>query len=85
LVVLQPLRCRCVKCVIHHERDVPEEIHYTYVARTSSNSVISSGDLYVAFCHSAKLCAHAARYFRSQHLTNAYGESAQRELLMLSL
>jgi len=25
--VLQPLRWRCVECVIHHERDVREEQH----------------------------------------------------------
>jgi len=25
LLVLQPLRWRCVDCVIHHERDVCEE------------------------------------------------------------
>jgi len=25
IVVLQPLRWRCVDCVIHHERDVREE------------------------------------------------------------
>jgi len=33
LVVLQPLRWCCVKCVIHHERDVPEEQHHTYTWR----------------------------------------------------
>ena len=27
-VVLQPLRWCCVKCVIHHERDVREEQHH---------------------------------------------------------
>jgi len=25
MVLLQPLRWRCVECVIHHERDVREE------------------------------------------------------------
>ena len=29
--VLQPLRWRCVKCVIHHERDVREEKHCIHV------------------------------------------------------
>jgi len=38
--VLQPLRWRCVKCVIHHERDVREEKHHTCVARTSNSRVI---------------------------------------------
>ena len=40
---------------------------YVHVARTSNNRVISSGDHYCAYCHGAKLCAHAARDFRSQH------------------
>jgi len=65
---LQPLRWCCVKCVIHHERDVREEQHHTYMWRKQAiiewawhvNSI-------VACCHSAKLCAHAARDFRSQH------------------
>ena len=46
LLVLQPLRWCCVDCVIHHEGDVREEQKYMYVARTSNNRVISSGDLY---------------------------------------
>ena len=62
-MVLQPLRWCCVDYVIHHERDVREEQKYMYVARTSNNRVISI----VACCHGAKLCAHAARDFRSQH------------------
>ena len=33
VVVLQPLRWRCVDCVIHHERDVREEQHHTYMWR----------------------------------------------------
>ena len=33
LEVLQPLRWCCVKCVIHHERDVREEQHHTYMWR----------------------------------------------------
>ena len=40
MIVLQPVRWRCVKCVIHHERDVHEEQQYLYVARTSNNGVI---------------------------------------------
>ena len=32
-VVLQPLRWCCVDCVIHHERDVGEEQHHTYIWR----------------------------------------------------
>ena len=40
-MLLQPLRCRCVKCVIHHERDVHEEQHM-YVARTGNNRLIMS-------------------------------------------
>jgi len=66
--LLQPLRWCCVDCVIHHERDEREEQHHTYMWREQAmiewswhvNSI-------VACCHSAKLCAHAARDFRSQH------------------
>jgi len=53
--------------MIRHERDVREEQHLTYMWREQAiiewswhvNSI-------VACCHSAKLCAHAARDFRSQ-------------------
>jgi len=68
VVLLQPLRWCCVDCVIHHERDVREEQKYMYVARTSNNRVISI----VACCHGAKLCAHAARDFRSQQCHQQY-------------
>jgi len=66
--LLQPLRWCCVDCMIHHKRDVREEQHHTYMWREQaiiewSWRVISI----VACCHSAKLCAHAARDFRSQH------------------
>ena len=37
LVLLQPLRWRCVDCVIHHEQDVREEQKYIWVARASNN------------------------------------------------
>ena len=45
LLVLQPLCWRCVKCVIHHERDARKEQHHVYVAWTSNNRVISLGKL----------------------------------------
>jgi len=45
-MLLQPLRCRCVECVNHRERDVREEQHHIHVARTSSNRVIAVHDLY---------------------------------------
>ena len=65
--MLQPLRWCCVKCVIHHERGVPEEQHHTYMWR--EQAIIEWSwhvDSIVACCHGAKLCAHAARDFRSQ-------------------
>jgi len=66
-MLLQPLRWCCVECAIHHERDVREEQHSIYLWRKQaiiewSRRVISI----VACCHSAKLCAYAARDFRSQ-------------------
>ena len=46
ILLLQPLRWRCVECVIHHERDVREERHpYIYVAQTSNNRVIAAWSL----------------------------------------
>jgi len=45
-MLLQPLRWRCVECVIQHERDVGEEQHYIYVTRKSNNRVIAACDLY---------------------------------------
>ena len=65
LVVLQPLRWRCVDCVIHHKWDVREGKHYMWREQAVmewSRRVISI----VACCHSAKLCAHAARDFLLQ-------------------
>ena len=64
-----PLRWCCVECVIDNERDVREEQHHTYMWREQaiiewSPRVISI----VACCHSAKLCAYAARDFLSQQL-----------------
>jgi len=32
-LLLQPLRWRCVKCMIRHERDVREEQHLTYATQ----------------------------------------------------
>ena len=62
-MLLQPLRWFCMKCVIHHERDVPEEQHHTYMWREQAiiewSWHVSS---IVACCHSAKLCAHAAQH-----------------------
>jgi len=57
--VLQPLRWCCVDCVIHHERDMREELKYMYVARTSNSRVISSGDLYCCLlsrCEALRTC-----------------------------
>jgi len=57
--MLQPLRLSCVDCMIHHERDVCEEQKYMYVACTSNNRVISSGDLYCCLlprCEALRTC-----------------------------
>ena len=69
-MLLQPLRRRCVKCVIHHERDVREEQHHTYMWREQAIMEWSwHANSIVACCHSAKLCVHAAWDFRSQQST----------------
>ena len=59
IALLQPLWWCCVECVIHHERDVREEQKYVYVARTSNNRVVSSGDLYCCLlprCEALRTC-----------------------------
>ena len=59
LLLLQPLHWHCVKCVIHHERDVCEEKNHIYVARNSNNRMISSGDLYCCLlpqCEALRTC-----------------------------
>jgi len=58
-MLLQPLRWRCVECVIHHEWDVHEEQQYIYVVQTSNNRVTSSGDLYCCLlpqCEALRTC-----------------------------
>jgi len=58
-MLLQPLQCCCVDCAIHHERDVREEQKYIYVARTSNNRVILSGELYCCLlpqCEALRTC-----------------------------
>ena len=65
--VLQPLQWCCIKCVIHHEREVHEEQHHTYM--WCEKAIIEWSwhvNSIVACCHGAKLCAHPARDFRSQ-------------------
>ena len=45
--------------MIHHERDLREEQKYMYVAGTSNNTVISSGDLYCCLllrCEALRTC-----------------------------
>ena len=67
MVLLRPLRWCCVDCVIHHERDVREEQHYTYMWREQAIIEWSWHVSSIVACwHSAKLCAYAARDFRSQ-------------------
>jgi len=43
-MLLQPLRWCCVKCVIHHERDVSEERHHTRMWRDISLCNIERND-----------------------------------------
>ena len=65
-MLLQPLRWHCVDCVIHHERDVREEQYHRYMWREQAIIEWSWYVNSVACCHSAKLCAYAARDFRPQ-------------------
>ena len=72
-MLLQPLWWCCVDCVIHHERDVCEEQHHAYMWR---EQVIIEWSWHVncivACYHRTKLCAYAARDFRSQHHHNLW-------------
>jgi len=59
VATLQPIRWRCVECVIHHERDVREEQQYIYVARKSDNGVIAARERYCCFlpqCEALRTC-----------------------------
>jgi len=42
--MLQPLRWRCVECVIHHDRDMREEQH-PYICGANKHLVIMTCDL----------------------------------------
>ena len=49
----------CIDCMIHHERDVHEEQHHIYVARTSNNRVIMACELYRCLlpqCEALRIC-----------------------------
>jgi len=57
-----------IECAIHHERDVREEQHHTYMWHEQAITQWSWRMISIVACyHSAKLCAHAARALRSQH------------------
>ena len=67
-MLLQPLRWRCAECTVHHKQNVREAKNNTTCMRCEQaiekwlRRVISI----VAWCHSAKLCPHAALPFWSQ-------------------
>ena len=46
MALLQPLWWCCVDCVIHHEWDVREEQHHTYMCREQAIRVIMACELY---------------------------------------
>jgi len=55
----QPLDWSCIECAIHSQRDVREEQHHMYVARTSNNRVITACDLYFCLlpeCEALRTC-----------------------------
>jgi len=79
LVVLQPFWWRCVKCPIHHERDVREEKHYMW--HEQAIIVISSGDLYCCLlpqcetlckCHLGFLITTVANMHNMLHKISNY-------------
>ena len=59
MLLLQPLPWCCVDCVIHHDGMCVKNNTIMYVARTSNNRVISSGDLYCCLlpqCEALRTC-----------------------------
>jgi len=76
-MLLQPLRWCCVACVIHHKRDVREEQKYMYVARTSNNRVISSGDIYCCLlprCEALRTCRSGFPIATVEHINCVLSE-----------
>jgi len=66
-MLLQPLRWCCLDWVIHHEQDVREEQHpYICGANKQQKSDHGVWSLFL-LAATVKLCAFAARAFRSQH------------------
>ena len=63
-MVLQPLLWRWAECEVHHERNVREEQHHRYEARTTNARVILSGELYCCLLPQSK----ALRICRSSFL-----------------
>jgi len=58
-ILLQPLCCWCIECMIHHERDVREEQHHIYVVQASNNRVIMACELYcwlLPQCEALRTC-----------------------------
>ena len=58
-MLLQPLLWRCAEFAVHHERNVLEEQHHIYVARTSNNGVIMACELYCCLlpqCKALRIC-----------------------------
>jgi len=56
---LQPLGWHCAECAVHHERNVREKQHHTYVARIQAIIVISSGELCCCLlpqCEALRIC-----------------------------
>jgi len=69
---LQPLRWRCVECVIHHERDVREEQQYIYVARTSNNRVSMPCELYCFLLSQCKALRTCRSSFSNRNTSNSF-------------
>jgi len=58
-MLLQPLRRRCVKCMIHHERMCMKNNTHIYVAWTSNNKVIMACHFYwylLPQCEALRTC-----------------------------
>ena len=89
IILLQPLRWRCVDCVIHHERDVREEQHHTYMWREQAiiewSRHVNSNCCLLPQCEALRTCRSGfpiatIRYFHvfsADHLPE-HGQRAAR-------
>ena len=85
-MLLPPLLWRCAECAVHHERNVREEQHYIYVARTSNNRVIAARELYCCLlpqCEVLRACRSGFPIAILQRVVSFFISTYTRRLQLL--